>query len=166
MVEKDAVYKGKIRHKGIFNFPETYRFLYTWLVDNDYLVTEKKYTEKITPIGKEVEIQWEAFRKISDYFKFVIKVSWRILGMNEIEVQKNGAKIKMNKGDTEISFQAVIEKDYEHRWENSGFLKFLRGVYDRYIIRGRIDSYENKIFEEVDELIAEAKSFLALEGKH
>lgn len=166
MVEKDKIYSGKLKHTGIWDFKETYRFIYDWLSDNDYLITEKSYNEKITSGGKDIEIAWEARRKISDYFRFVLKLNWRILGMSDVEVQKNGAKTKANKGYIEIKFAAVLEKDYEHRWENSGFMKFLRGVYDRYIIVGRIDNYEDKLFGEVDELIAQTKSWLALEGKH
>jgi hypothetical protein len=41
----------------------------------------------------------------------------------------------------------------------------LRGVYDRYIIKSRIDSYAGKIMEEVDELVAQAKSYLEMEGR-
>ena len=166
MVEKDIVYKGKIKHTGLFDFGEIYKFCYGWLIDKDYLVTEKTYSEKVTPTGKLVEILWEGSRKISDYFRFVLKIQWRIIGMTEVEVQKEGVKVKMNKGQPEITFTAVLEKDYEHRWENSAFLKFLRGVYDRYIIRGRIEKYEEKIFQEVDEYIAQTKSFMALEGMH
>ena len=165
MSEKDVIFSGKIRHVGIFDFKETYRFIYDWLVDKEYRVEEKKYSEKITPGGKEIEIEWNCSRKVSDYFRFIIKVSWRIVGMKNVEVQKDGAKVGMNKGDIEIKFSAILEKDYEHRWENSGFLKFLRGVYDRYIIKGRIENYEDKISNDVDELIAQAKSWFALEGK-
>ena len=166
MVEKDKVYAQKIKHTGIWDFGEVYRFLYDWLIDNDYLVTEKSYNEKIKPDGKEIQIKWEARRKISDYFRFILKLDWLILGMKEVETDKEGAKVKMNKGYIEIGFKAILEKDYEHRWENNGFLKFLRGVYDRYIIRGRIEKYEEKIFGEVDEIIAQAKSLLTLSGKH
>ena len=166
MVEKDIVYKGKVKHSGIFDFAELYHFCYNWMFDKDYKIIEKTYSEKVKPNGKQVEILWEGKRKISDYFRFVLKLQWRILGMNEVEVQKDGAKIKLNKGQLEIGFTAVLEKDYEHRWEGNAFFKFLRGVYDRYIIRGRIEKYEEKLFFEVDEYIAQVKAFLALEGKH
>ena len=166
MAEKDTIFKGKIKHSGIFNYSDLYLFCYTWLIDEDYLVTEKSYSEKVSPGGKVVEIRWEARKKISDYFRFIIKTNWRIIGMTDVEVQKEGKKIKMNKGTLEITFSAILEKDYEHRWENRPFIKFLRGVYDRYIIRGRIDQHEEKIFKEVDEFIAQVKAFLALEGKH
>lgn len=166
MVEKDSVFKGKVKQTGIFDFKELYRFTYTWLVDEGYLLTEKTYSEKITPGGKEIEIVWEATRKISDYFRFALKVSWRILGMTSVEVEENGKKLKMDKGQVEIAVAATLEKDYEHRWENNAFTKFLRGVYDRYIIRGRIDQYEGKIFMEADEFLTQVKSFLAISGMH
>jgi hypothetical protein len=162
MSEQDVLAKRKVRHKGVFDFAETYRFCYDWFMDNGYFLTEKNYTEKVAQRGKEVEIQWEAFRKISDYFKFVIKASWRILGLTDVEVEEDGKKVKMNQGDLTINFTAVIEKDYENRWESNSFTKFMRGVYDKYIIKGRIDQYEEKLFLELDELIAQMRSYLAL----
>jgi len=166
MVEKDEVFSGKIKHKGTFDFKEFYNFCYMWLVDKGYWVVEKEYTEKVNPDGKLVEIEWDAQRKISDYFKFQLKVFWRILRMKDVEVQKEGVKLKMNQGNPEIKISAVLLKDYEHRWEGNAFLKFLRGAYDRYIIRGRIEDYEERIYEDADEFLAQMKAFLALEGKH
>jgi len=165
MAEKDQIFSEKVKYTGIWDFKEVYRFLYDWFVDQGYKILEKGYSEKIKPDGKEIEIKWEAKRKISDYFRFLIKADWRILGMTEVEVQKEGAKVKMNKGYIEIKFTAILEKDYEHRWENTAFVKFLRGVYDRYLIRGRIDSYEDKLLGEADEVIAQTKSFLTIEGQ-
>jgi hypothetical protein len=166
MSELDRVFSGKVKQTGIFDFKELYRYCYTWIVDEGYLLTEKTYSEKITPTGKELEIIWEARKKISDYFRFNIKINWRILGMTSVEVEEGGKKLKMDKGQVEIKVEAVLEKDYEHRWENNSFSKFLRGVYDKYIIRGRIDQYEGKIFMETDEFLAQVKSFLAISGMH
>jgi len=164
MSEKDSVMEGKIKHDGVFDFKEVYRFVYTWLTDHDYFIQEKSYAEKVKPDGKEVEIQWTAMRKISDYFRFILKVEWRILGMSNVEVAKDNIKIKVNKGSLEIKVKAVLEKDYENKWESTSFLKFLRGLYDRYVIHGRIEDYEDKIAQELDELVAQTKAFLALEG--
>jgi len=164
-MEKDFVFTGKIKHKGVFDFSELYRFAYQWLIDKDYWVVEKVYSEKVTPGGKGIEIGWEAKRKISDYFAFTLKINWRVLGMKDVEVTKDGDKIKMNSGIPEIKVAAVLVKDYENNWAKSPFLNFLRTVYDRYLIRGRIDAYETKLHGEADEFLAQAKAFLALEGK-
>jgi hypothetical protein len=166
MVEKDApIPAQKIKHRGVFDFPEIYRYAYTWYIDQGYDLVEKNYTEKVTARGKEIEIEWVAVRKISDYFRFNIKTNWRILGMTDVEVEENGKKVKVNNGDLEIKFSVTLEKDYEARWEGNPWLKFLRGLYDKYIIRARIDAYEGKLIGEVNEVIAQVKSYLALTGR-
>lgn len=166
MAEKDTLFKGKIKQDGIFNFKDFYSFAYDWLNDQDYNVTETAYSEKVAGDSKEIEINWEAKKKISDYFKFVIKIDWRILGMKKVKVKKEDKEISMNSGMVEIAFKAVLVKDYESRWEDAPIWKFLRGIYDRYIIRSRIDDYEEKLLKEIDELIAQCKSFLAITAKH
>jgi len=165
MSELDKIYQGKTKYLGIFDFKEFYRFCYDWLVDHEYLVEERTYSEKIKPTGKEIGIDWICRRKISDYFRFVLKIHWLVLAMTNVEVTKEGKKLTLNKGQPEIGVVGYLEKDYEHRWEATALSKFMRGLYDRYIIKGRIEKYEEKIIEEVDEFIAQAKSFLALEGR-
>ena len=165
MVEIDKVYESKFKFSGLFEFKETYNFMYNWLSDYGYfLIEEKTYTEKIKPEGKEVEIIWNARKKVSDYFRFYLNIRWLVTGMTSVEVEKGGNKYKMNKGSVEIKITGYLEKDYEHRWETTGLTKFLRGVYDRYVIRARIEDYMKKIMEEIDELVASTKSYLELEG--
>jgi hypothetical protein len=164
MAEKDQIIEEKVKHVGIFDFKNTYNFIYEWLRNNEYFVEEKAYTEKITPTGKELEIEWVAFRKISDYFRFVLKFRWLILGMTDVEVNKDGVKVKMNKGSFEVKIIAYLEKDYENRWIATAFSKFLRGLYDKYIIKSRIQQYEDKVAGELTDLVAQIKAYLALEG--
>ena len=159
------MYKGKIKQGGIFHFKDFYSFTYDWLISEDYDLIEKKYSEKVVGDAKELEIIWEAYKKISDYFRFVIKMRWLILGMKDVEVQREGKKVKMNSGVLEVTFQAILEKDYEGRWEDRPMWKFLRGVYDRYIVKSRIDKYEDKVVLELISLIDQSKAFLALEAK-
>jgi len=165
MAERDKIIENKVRRVDIFDFNELYRFCYTYLADEGYFVMEKKYTEKVKGEGKEVEIEWEAKKKISDYFRYIFKVNWRIVGMVKVEAEKDGKKIKMDKGDVEIKVAGIIEKDYEHKWEKTVFLKFLRGIYDKYIIKSRIDRYEDKIFQEVEEYLAQIKAFLTMASR-
>ncbi|MFH1248773.1 MAG: hypothetical protein V1660_01330 [archaeon] len=165
MVEVDRVYESKFKFAGVFDFKEAYNFVYKWLNDYGYnIIQEKNYVEKIVPEGKGVEITWEAKKKVSDYFRFFLRLNWMVTGMTNVEVEKNGIKVKINKGMIEIKVMGFLEKDYEHRWEVSPFSKFMRGIYDRYIVRSRVESYEYKIIEEIDELVAQAKSYLEVEG--
>ena len=166
MAEKDPLFKTKVKHTGFFDFRETYRILYEWLVDQGYDVNEKNYKEAIGAGGaKEIEVDWEATRKVSDYFRFIIKAYWHVMGMSSVDVEIDGVKQKMNKGQFEIEVKSILEKDYENKWENAPFWKFLRTLYDKYLIKERTEQYEGKLIGEMEEFVAQCKSFLALTGK-
>ena len=165
MVEKDKIWSGKVKHTGIMDFKELYVFCYTWLSDNNYYTIEKTYSEKIKgPTEKEIEIEWLAFRKISDYFRFYLKFTWKII-LTSVEVERNGKREKAEKGILDLKIDGVLEKDYEHKWEGRPLYKFLRGLYDKYVIRSRIEQYEEKLYGEIEDFRAQVKSFLALTGK-
>ena len=166
MSEKDKIFSGKIKQAGIFTFKDLYSFLYDWLREEGYDVIEKSYNEKVSGDSKNIEIKWEATREISDYFKFQVKLDWQILGMKSVDVQKDDKKVKMDSGSLEIKFSGTLIRDYEDRWENQPFWKFMRGIYERYIIKSRIDEYQIKLLGEVEELISQCKSFLAIEAQH
>jgi len=166
MPEKDELFTTKVKHTGIFNFKELYRILFEWLIDKDYDVNEKTYKEVVGGSGaKEIEIEWDAERKVTDYFKFNLKVEWHIIGMTNVEVEIDGSKEKMNKGQLEIKFKSVLLKDYRESWTSNPFIKFLRTFYDKYLIKERLEQYEGKLIGDMEEMIAECKSFLALTGK-
>ena len=165
MAEKDTITKGKIKQAGFFDFKDLYSFVYDLLIHNGYDVNEKNYSEKVAGESKDIDIEWEALKKVSDYFKFQLKLTWKILGLKSVEVQRDGKKVKTNQGVLEIKFSAVLVKDYESRWEEAAIWKFLRGVYDRYVIRDRIEDYEEKILSDLDEIIGQIKSYLAIEGQ-
>lgn len=165
MTEKDKLFDTKIKHKGVFNFSDLYNLMYDWLADEGYDTNEKSYKETVSSAGKELKIEWVAYRKVSDYFRFVIKVTWLIIGMTNVEIEVDGTKQPSNKGYIEIKVSSVLEKDYESRWESRPFFKFLRTLYDKYLIPARIEQYEGKLLGEMDELLAEIKAFLSLSAK-
>jgi len=165
MPEQDTQYKGKIKQAGIFDFKDIYRFVYDWLNDEGYDVVEKTYSEKVAGDSKDIDVEWVAEKKVSDYFKYIIELDWKILGMKSVEVQRDNQKVKTNSGIIEIKFEAILVKDYEARWEHQAIWKFLRGIYDRYIIRSRIEQYEYKVIEELEDLITQCKAYLSIEGK-
>lgn len=166
MVEQDTVFSSKVKQTGIFSFKDFYSFVYDWLRDEGYDILEKKYGEKVLGEAKQLEIVWEAEKAISDYFKFMIKVDWAIRGMKSVEVQREDKKIKMDSGEVELKIKGILKKDYENRWENNPFWKFLRGVYEKYIIKSRVEDYSIKLVQETNEFIAQCKSFLAISGQH
>lgn len=166
MPEKDIVFSSFMKYEGIFSFKDFYKFCYEWLVEQVRLdMIEDQYTEKLKPEEKELEIKWTGTRKMTDYFKFEEKVKFRVLRLKEVEVTQNGVKVKTNQGQVKVTVKGTLIRDYEGKFERTGFRKFLRGVYEKWVIPARIIQFEDKIIADSDEFLSQAKAWLALEGK-
>jgi hypothetical protein len=163
MAQNKEIYKEKFKHTGYWKYSEVYAFMYEWFKERDYRLLEDLYNEKIQSNGKEVIAKWKAEKKITDYFKFQIKADWHILGMKDAEVEVDGKKVSTNKGEVEIIFTANLIKDYEKRWEDKPIWKFLRGIYEQYVIRSTVDEMEDDIEDDTKEIIEDLKAFLKLE---
>ncbi|MGA2130039.1 MAG: hypothetical protein ABSG05_00270 [Candidatus Pacearchaeota archaeon] len=166
MPEKDLIFSSKISYNGVFSFKDFYKFCYDWLEDEtSFDIVEDKYSEKIEGPVKSIDVDWTGTKKYTDYFKFEGKVSFRVRALKEIEVTQGGAKVKTNQGSVEVSIKGTLIRDYEGRFETSGFKKFLRGIYEKWIIRSRVDEYKVKLSEDCDKFLNQAKAYLDLEGK-
>jgi len=167
MAEKDVVFESKLKSSLIFDFRNTYQFAYEWLQNEQYDTQEEEYSEKVGAGSKEVEFKWKSTRKVSDYFKFEIVSKFRILRLTEVEVkdEATGKVSKMNKGDFEVKVTGTLIKDYDNKWIRDSYMKFFRAVYEKYVIPSRVKFYENKLWGECDEYLAQVKSYLSLSGK-
>ncbi|MAF50588.1 MAG: hypothetical protein CMH64_00695 [Nanoarchaeota archaeon] len=165
MPETNIIVKNlKIKQRATFDMGELYKVMFRWFSRNNYDFQEKEYLEKAMGDGsaKQLEIAWRARKKISDYFRFDIKVKFLIIGLKSTEIEVGDVKRKTNEGDLEMRFDAVIVSDYEGKYEGNPVTKFFKDIYNHYIIKSRIENYETQIHEEVYELLAEIKSFLNL----
>jgi hypothetical protein len=166
MAEKDQIYSSSIKSTGIFDFKSFYKFCYEWLVEEAEMnLTETSYKEKLSGNEKEIEVKWEGYNKLTDYFKFDIKVVFEVKRLKEVEIPQNGKKIKTNEGEVKVAVKGILTKDYSGKFETSAWRKFLRGIYEKWVIPSRIDQFETKIFDKCDEFLAQAKAYLDLEGK-
>lgn len=165
-MEKDKIFSSKIKTEGIFDFKDFYKFCYQWLVEEAGLdVIENKYAEKISGDSKKINVEWIGTRKVTDYFKFQIEVKFEVLNLTNVEITKDAKKIKMNKGSVEVTVKGTLIRDYEGKFEKTSAQKFLRGIYEKWVIYTRIREYEGKLIEDCNEFLGQAKAFLDLEGK-
>jgi len=167
MVEKEELFKSRVKYNGVFSFNDFYNFCYSWFADEEgYLLIEEKYVEKMSGDSKLVEIEWVASKKITDYFKFQIKVKFRITGMTKVDItDSKGNKIATNKGAVDMAVKGLLLRDYEGKFESTATRKFIRGVYEKWVITARVDEMQTKLIKTCDDYITQAKAFLDLEGK-
>ena len=159
---KKEVFKQTIKKKGYWNYIDLYNFCFDWFKRENYDVMENQYIEKLSDRGKEIILDWRAEKKVTDYFQNVVNVKWHILEMNSAEVERDGKKEKTNKGEVKIIILGELEKDYEERWEGRPLWKFMRGVYEKYIIRTTSKEYEDDLTDKSVEFALDVKAFLEL----
>ncbi len=162
---KEEVLNSEIKHKGFFNYSEFYTFCYNWWKDEGYKLIEKKYIEKLEGDAKEISIDWEATKKITDYIKFSVKIGWHILQLKDAEVVVEGKKIRTNKGEVKIKLKATVERDYDSNWDKSPWLKTMRGFYDKYIIKTTVDQQEDNLNEKATSFAEDVKAWLNMGGR-
>ena len=166
MPEKDTIFSSTIKHDGIFSFKDFYLFCHEWLTEETELrIVEKKYEEKIIGDSKDIIVEWLGDKKLTDYFRFDMNVKFTIRKLSDVEVSQNGINIKTNKGSVKIAVKGILTRDYDGKFETTAFKKFLRAIYEKWIITSRIVEMEDNITSGSDTFLNQAKAYLDLEGK-
>lgn len=166
-MESEQIFSTTLRGDNAFNFGDFYKFCYDWLMDEigfDF-ITETKYQEKIMGNKKDVFIEWDCFKKITDYFRIKVHVYIEILGLEKVEVIRDGNKIGLDKGRLRMDVKGDLQRDYQSKFERSATSKFWRGIYERWVIASRIDQMEGKLAWYCDQFITQIKAYLDLEGR-
>lgn len=165
MAERDQIAKEKVEYSGLMDFPAIYSFAHSWFKQEGYGVNEDKYSEKVSGEKRDINIEWKATKKISDYFKVEFKVGFEISDLTEVQVEIDGQKKKMNKGKIVVEITGTLVKDHESKWESSPFQRFWRDVYNKFIIPGRISAVEGMVAGKLVDFKDQIKNLLELIGK-
>lgn len=165
MADKEVITKERLEHEGIFDFRELYKYAYDWLKEENYGTTEKKYSEKVTGNEKEIRIEWDATKIVSDYFKIQIEIKYEITHMIDVEVEIDGVKKKMNKGKVKIDYKGSLITDPNNMWNTTQLYRFMRDTYNKYVIPARIDALRDKVFGDIITMNEELKALLEIAGK-
>jgi len=165
MVNREEVLKDKIEFSGIFDFAGLYFYAHSWFVNRGLGIDEKKYVEKTDGKKRDMEIEWETAKGISDYFKEEYKIKFRTEKLVEVEVEIDKQKKKMTEGKIIIEIGGTLITDSDNKWESSAFSRFVRDSYDKYIIPARVNKAKEKIIDNVKEFIEEIKTFLDITGR-
>ena len=147
----------KIRHLGILELDEFYRWFHAWFDFEGYKADETWYEERTFPNGaKYIEIHWNAVKERTKYFTYVIHTHFLLIGVSDIELGEK--KIKRHRGDFEVGISSHIEMG-KFVGEETPFKEFLRKIYENYIIRKRIDEYKVELYEKFYKLHNEIVAF-------
>lgn len=157
-----VVDKLRLTYTGIFSVVELYQLIDRWTREKGYDKRENKNVEEVKPSGKNIELDIEPWKKITDYVRSSIHMRIIMSDIKEVEVEKDNLKVKMNQGKVQIIIDGWLDTDYENRWEGHPIFFFLRSVFEKYVYKPFTVGYENYVASDVSHLHSTIKSFLNL----
>jgi len=107
-------------------------------------------------------MDFEPFRKFTDYAKSIVKIRAQFQKVKDVVVERDNKKVKLQEGTVLISFDGILETDYEHRWESKPVFYVLRTVFEKYLYRPFISGFERGVREDTMALKNNLKAFLNL----
>ena len=163
--DKISIASGlKVKYRGVFDLDDFYKKLKIWLETEGYgdenkNFKEAKYIESIKPYGKNIDIKWIAEKNKSDYFSYYMTITFRIIGLQDIEVPYENKKIKSNKGEIDVKLSADLITNRQGKWSKNSFIK---NIYEKAIINKRIEEYKLDVYKIAYKLHDEIKMYLNL----
>ena len=152
----------RLVYEGLFDITQLYTLINEWMREKGYDKKERKNVESITPNGKYLELELEPWKKITDYAKFVLKLRIIMKDIKDVEVERDGSKVKLNQGHITIVFDGYFETDYENRWEQKPTFFFIRTLFDKFVFKPYTERFKGRLIGEVNELHSLVKGFLNL----
>lgn len=165
MAEKDLIVKEKVEHSGLMDFGGFYSFVHSWFKEEGYGVDEVKYAEKSDGAKRSIDIEWKITKRLSDYFKIEHKLKMEVKELTEVEVEIDGKKKKTNQGKITVEISGTLIRDPDSKWDKAPFYRFMRDLYNKYIIPSRVDNMMFKVSDDVKKVKEEMKAFLELAGR-
>lgn len=157
--ERDLIISElKIRQKAQFNIVELYHSISAWFDINKYGMFETEHEEKVDKGKKSIFIKFRGFKEIDDYTKFQIDIALTVKDYEIIE----GDKEKLLDGNLDTGIKGIITTDYEDRWDKSPFIKFIKGVADKFFSPKKRDRERKDLKNDCYDLHHKVKAFLNL----
>jgi len=171
----------RVKFNDVFSLRNLYIMLHEMLLEENWrgadsdsghadietLYSENVYQRGVHRGGKELWFWWRAFKfpegKYSGYLRNLLDIDAHVVYLQTVEVVHQGKKLNVQKGEIELFFRARIESDYGHeKWENHKFLKYIKPIYEKRILRDEIEKREKELYRDVYRIQAKVKQFLQL----
>lgn len=151
----------KIKRKGIFNLEGLYNMAHSWLEINGFTENfkETEYTEKTTPRGKDIEIDWNLYYDISSYVRYKIKISFMANGITKVALEKGNKKVEMDKGSIEIKIESNVIYDPKDEFKKNVLTFPFIWFYENKM-KKRLEGYKLELYKRIYNLHKEIKLYL------
>ena len=158
MAEEQQVIKVSINKQSIFKFKDFYDFYYNLVTSLGFDIFEDTFFRK----GDNTAFEWTCTKDVDDYTKYKIWSKCKVLKAKTVKVKREGIPETMEKADVSVVAKGKIVTDWQNRWGANPLTKFLKGLFDKYLLKSTFDSRKKEIIGIVNLIENELKSFFDL----
>ncbi|MDP2750221.1 MAG: hypothetical protein Q8O89_05290 [Nanoarchaeota archaeon] len=157
----------RIKYDGIFDWEGLYRMIYDWMMFRGYYFEEVGIKHKVpNPMGAEIKYELSGWRKTTPYMMEWIRIYVIFYDLREVEVVKEGKKKKLAKGKMIMEVYGNIETDWQHMWDKTMFGKYLKEMYDKFIMKKQLEViWWDRLYYTMYKLHTDIKNFLDMENR-
>ena len=152
----------KLTYEGLFDLNGLWRTIDGWFYEKGYDRWEHKNYEQVMPTGKDIHIELLPWKKTTEYYKNTIKIRIKMINVKDVEIEKKGVVLKLNKGKIMMIFDGYLESDYENKWEGRGMFFLIRTIYDKYLFKHTHNFYQKWLINDVHDIHGRIQRFLNL----
>ena len=167
----------EVVYKEAFLMTPLYRATKQWLVQNFYLDSagDPKFETSgeilyhirrgttISPAEQELRIWWRAVKKGGNYgneiYTYHMDLDWNVIQMYDIEIMKDGKKIKAQKGELRIKIRPYLEVTDLHQHP---ILKYFNHWFKERLIRKNLEEHRKIIYQDAYRLQGMIKKYLEM----
>lgn len=158
------VTKNRFQYEGLFIIQDLYKVIDEYFEEKGYDKREIKNAEIVRDDGvRFLELIFEPWKKLTDYAKSVIKVQVMMENIREVEIKRNGLKIRAHQGKVLCVIDAYIETDYEGIWERNTTRAVIRVLYDRFFLKHYTKQYNAEVIDDYKMLVYHIKTLLNMQ---
>lgn len=159
MGEYQKLVVRKLSYEGLFNYKDIFRIMDFWLRDKFYDKYERRSEEFHTDRGTQIVTEFKPWKKYTDYYKGILKIEFLVMDMHDVEIERNGKKVKMNEGRIDIKISAYFIPDYEHWWMKPMHY-FLRDIFERFVYWYITRKYQGMVIDHANDLYHHINTYL------
>lgn len=160
--KKVLIDEDELNYEGLFDMKELYALIDDYLKFKGYDKFEPLNEENVFPAGKTIHIILTPMKWHTDYVKKCMKVELLATDVKDVETEIDKVKVAINQGKVSMKFSAILETDWEGRWEQRPLYLFFRTMFEKFVYKGEVGRFEDETKADMNELKQKVGSYLNL----
>ncbi len=177
----------EIIYRDVWVMQYLYRVMHYWLMENgwkdaknnlDHESMEIMYMERrgttFNPAHRELRIWWRLLKQPlflgnSVYYMYHMDVDFNVIQMSDVEIMKDGQKLKAQHGELRLIFKPYIELeiggDSEYKgmsWKDHPILKYVAEYFRMRILKRTLEDHKKELYRETYRFQGMVKKYLEL----